>query len=326
MIPTVAQVCSAFRVHLGDTEVPAGQIWTNASGKCDPYIQQAYSELYKGMESGAVRNVFRTLYGNLPAYTSYINPATFGATNFSEPVEKPLFERDSSGTVAITNAVPNTATPGAPYVRITAAGHGFSNGQMALIFGIVGLSDDVNDQWSVTVFDANTFDLMGCTATGTYVSGGAATTSTANWSEVHSVPQVENYPQTPGGCISQYAWIGNAFRVTPATTVRQIKMIFYLSGQAPSSVTNPSASLGFDDCLGFLAYRAAALAVSDRVNAGPKYTMLNTTALGPTQNHNDWGGLYGLLMRSKARSAARNRVVLGTYRDPRRNAGWIYRY
>lgn len=325
MIPTYANVTAAMRVHLGDTEVAAGQVWTDASGKCDPYLQQAFSELYNGMEGAGVKNLVRTLYGNLPAYTSYLKPATFGAANFADPVERPLWERDSAGSVAITNAVPNVATPGSPYVRCTATTHGLTTGQMALIFGIVGLTDDVNDQWSVSVVDANTFDLLGCTATGTYTSGGFVSSSTVDWSEIQSVNYIEQFPQTPGGLLGYYCWINGAFRVPPATVIRQIKMIFYLSAQAPTYLT-PTASFGFDDCLGFLAYRGAALAVVDRVGSGGKFKALNQIALGPTEIHADWGGLYGMLIRPKARSAARNPVVVGGYRNPRRNAGWVCPY
>lgn len=324
-IPIYTDVTAAIRTHLGDTELAAGQVWTDASGKCDPYIQQAFSELYKGMEGAGVKNIVRTLYGNLPAYTSYLKPATFGATNFADPVENPLWERDPGGTVAVTNAVPNTATPGAPYVRLTAAAHGFSTGNMITAFGIGGLTDDVDDIWSISVVDPNTFDLLGCTATGTYTSGGFATSSTQDWSRLQSVNFIEQFPQTPGGCLGYYCWINNAFRVPPATVVRQIKMIFYLSAQAPTFAT-PTASFGFDDCLGFLAYRAAALATMDRVGAGNKFTALNTIALGPTQQHSDWGGLYGMLIRPKARSAARNPVVAAGYRNARRNAGPVCRY
>ena len=326
MIPIYTDVTAAFRTHLGDTEVAAGQVWTDASGKCDVYLQQAYSELYKGMEGAGVQNIIRTLYGNLPAYTSYINPATFGASNFSEPAAHPLFERDVAGTVSITGAVPNTATPGAPFVRITAASHGFQTGNMVLTFGILGLTSDVNDQWSVNRVDANTFDLLGCTATGTYTATtGKATSSTQDWAELLPSSQIENFPQSPSASLSQYAWVDRAFRVYPASTIRQIKMVFYLSASAPTNAT-PTASLGFDDCLGFLAYRGAALATLDRAGATGKYRELNTIALGPTGIHQDWGGLYGLLMRSKARSAARNPVIIGSFRDSRRNAGPVCRY
>lgn len=325
MVPTYAQFTADFRTHLGDTEVAAGQVWTDASGKCDPYLQQAYSELYKGFEGGALKNITRTLYGNLPAYTSYLKPSTLGATNLSEPTVKPLWERDSAGSVAITGAAPNVAIPGAPYVRITAANHGFTTGQMVLVFGIVGLSDDVNDQWSIVVQDANTFDLMGCTATGTYSSGGTATSSTQDWAEVKSVPEISNFPQTPGASLDCYAWINGAFRVSPATTIRQVKMVFYLSASAPTKDA-PTASLGFDDCLGFLAYRAAALATLDRVGDTGKFHQLNRIALGPSEKHTDLDGLYGMLMRSKDRSAARNPIILGGFRESRRNAGPTNRY
>lgn len=325
MIPIYTQVTAAMRTHLGDTEVAAGQVWTDASGKCDPYIQQAYSELFKGFESGGIDNIKRTLYGNVPAYTSYIKPATYGAVNFSEPVEKPLFERDSAGSVTVTGAVPNTVTPQAPFVRITAAAHGFTDGQSVLIFGIVGLTDDVNDIWSVKVQSPSTFDLQGCTATGTYSSGGVASSSTQDWTELQPVEDITQYPQAPGASLQRYAWINGAFRVHPATTIRQIKMQFYLSGNAPTYAT-PTASFGFDDCLGYLAYRGAALAALDRVGGRVKFDALNTIALGPTGILTDWGGLFGQLMRSKMRSAARVPVVLGSFRNARRNTGWNLRY
>lgn len=137
--------------------------------------------------------------------------------------------------------------------------------------------------------------------------------------------QIDQYPQTAGGSLDRYAWVGNAFRVFPATVVRQIKMVFYLSGQAPTYAT-PTASLGFDDCLGYIAYRGAALAVLDRVGANGKFQSLNTIALGPTAVFSDWGGLYGMLMRSKGRSAARIPIVLSGFRDPRRNTGYANRY
>jgi hypothetical protein len=173
--------------------------------------------------------------------------------------------------------------------------------------------------------DANTFDLMGCTATGTYSSGGTATSSVQDWSEVRSVPEIRDFPHSPGATLACYAWINGAFRVPPATTVRQVKMEFYLSARAPTNAT-PTASLGFDDCLGFLAYRAAALATIDRAGATKKAQALNQIALGATEQHADLGGLYGMLIRSKDRSTARNPVIVGSFRNPRRNAGWTNRY
>jgi hypothetical protein len=324
MIPTYAEVTAAMRVHLGDTEVAAGQVWTDASGKCDPYIQQSYSELYDGMRSAGVRNTVRTSYGRLPAYTSYINPATLGVTNFGEPTQHPLWDRTDEDSIAITGAAANTSTPGAPYVRITAVGHTFSDGQMVIVFGIVGMSDDVNGQWSVKKYDANSFDLMGCTATGTYSSGGWAAESNQGWSEVVPIASIENYPQSPGASLNRCCWEDGAFRVYAASTVRQIKMIYFLSGRAPTYAT-PTASMGWDNSLQFLSYRSAALAALDR-GAPAKAQALNTIALGPTQNHQDWGGLYGTLIRAKARGATRTPVIVGPYRDPRRNAGLVGRY
>jgi hypothetical protein len=324
VIPTYAQVTAAARAHLGDTMLPAGSVWSDANGKLDPYVQQAYSELYKGFEGAGVENIVRTLYGIAPAYTSYISPASYGAVNFSEPTFKPLWESGVGKFASITSLTPITSFP----IGVEAAtpAHTFVDGEMVLIFGVDGYSDLINDIWSVENLNPAAFFLGGCPAIaeGSYSGNGKAITITQDWSEVVPLPDIQQWPTTPGGQLQRYEWVGNAFRVFPASVQRAIKMEFYLSGKSPDHTT-PTVSMGFDDSLGFLAYRASGLAWQDR--GGTDQAMkCNREALGPTGIHQDWGGLYGLLMRSKARSAARNRVVVGSFRNSRRNAGWIQRY
>jgi len=331
MVPTYGQFCDAFRFHIGDTQIPGGQVWTNASGKLDPYLQQAYSELYKGFEGAAVANIKRTIYGIVPAYTSYINPQNFGAKNFSEPTIKPLWERPADTTIDFIDAIAAGTGPFGPITDITTTNpHNLALGDEVMIFLCSGVSDNINDQWVVSlILGPNQFRINGPLVTGTYsvspTQGVYCKAFQATWSEVPSVPEILDYPQTPSGKIDKYAWIDGGFRVIPATVARQLKMVFYLSGNAPNKDSGEGTSLGFDDSLGFLAYRAAALAAKDRSYLST-FKTLNQQALGPTEQHADWGGLFGMLMRSKARSAARNPIVIGGYRDARRNAGFCLRW
>lgn len=349
MIPIYTDFTAAFRAHVGDTEVSAGQVYTDANGKCDPYLQQAYSELYKGFEGAAVKNITRTVYAVLPAYTSYFKPALFSVRtsgfadpgdnitstgNFSEPTDHPLWERSNPpGDLGGSSIVSITPFVGGIWQFVTIAPHGLATGDQVMLCRILdGFTDDINDIWTVSnIADPNTYEITGIGArsvTAAYSSnqGQSIKGSNENWSEVLPAygGQVWDYPQSPGTTLQRYAWINNAFRVYPATVQRQIKTIFYLSGQAPTK-DSPNASLGFDDCLGFLAYRAAALALADKGQRA-QAAVLNENALGPTGVHQDWGGLYGLLMRSKARSAARVPVVLGARQNARRNSGWVNQY
>lgn len=83
--------------------------------------------------------------------------------------------RDHSSVVrkAISGAVNN----GSGLIRITATGHGWSTGETIGIKGVLGTTEANGGPWTITVIDANTFDLQGSTFTNTYTSGGVAATS-----------------------------------------------------------------------------------------------------------------------------------------------------
>lgn len=69
---------------------------------------------------------------------------------------------------AITNAVSNG---GPNLIRLTATAHGRTTGDYVTVEQVQGTTE-ANGQWTVTVIDANTLDLVGSTFTNTYVSGG----------------------------------------------------------------------------------------------------------------------------------------------------------
>jgi hypothetical protein len=69
---------------------------------------------------------------------------------------------------AITNAVTN-----AGLIRITCTAHTFSTSNRVDVTGVLGVPN-ANGQWTITVIDANTFDLQGSVFAGAYTSGGQA--------------------------------------------------------------------------------------------------------------------------------------------------------
>ncbi len=80
-------------------------------------------------------------------------------------------ERHGAGAhKAITGAANN----GGGLVRITAAGHGFSNGAKVDVTGVIGTTEANGVGWVAILVDTNNFDLTGSAFVHAYVSGGLA--------------------------------------------------------------------------------------------------------------------------------------------------------
>jgi len=316
MIPTVANVMDAARSHLGDTEIAGGQLWTNAA--LQTFLNQAYGEMLRAFAQSSIARIYRRSYYNLPANTSYLAPATASITNFGEPaVHSGVAERAVRNTSTVTGAA-----LGAGFVDLTtAAPHAFVAGQIVVVFGVAGLSDDVNDLWSVEVPGATIVRLLGSVATGAWTSGGTVSDSAEEFVDLDAVATIDSWPNAPVAALGRYAWLGDAFRFWPAATVRQIRLTYSLSANAPST-----GSLAVDDSRDFLAARAAALAAGSggaRGRAGE----LNILAMG-----NPGGlvgeasaGAIGELVRLGVKTMQRNRFVTRRYR-PKRNVGPFFPY
>lgn len=74
-------------------------------------------------------------------------------------------------TTAPTRTITNAVNNGSGLIRITATGHDMSTRQRVFITGVTGTTE-ANGNWTITVIDANTFDLQGSTFTNAYVAGG----------------------------------------------------------------------------------------------------------------------------------------------------------
>ena len=76
---------------------------------------------------------------------------------------------DTPSRRTVTNAVNN----GVGLIRITVATHTWNTGNIVVITNVGGVTN-ANGTWTITVIDANTFDLQGSTFAGVYTSGGIA--------------------------------------------------------------------------------------------------------------------------------------------------------
>lgn len=76
---------------------------------------------------------------------------------------------------AITGVTINTADDDfRGLVRLTIAGHGYSDGDLIGVRGVRGMKG-ANGDWFLAVVDANTIELVGSSGVGVWTSGGTAT-------------------------------------------------------------------------------------------------------------------------------------------------------
>lgn len=293
MIPLVSQVYSATRSVLGDTQTAAGEVFTDSL--LEPHYVTAYAELFRALIGSQNPRVRQETYYDVPAYTGYLDPATAGIPNLGEL--ETIEERGDVTEWAISNAVPGSAI-----CTITSAATTLATGNQAIVYGVVGITDDINGAWTVTANSSTSTQLNGCTATGTYTSGGVLSYSAEEFIELAPAERIDWTDRAPVSAFLTYAWERDIIRFPPADNVRQIRVTYLLSGNAPTTTT---ASVGIDDSLDFLKYRIAGM-------AGPSKGMLQRAqiytalAVGPKwDSENVPGGILQQLLNSGVRNLQR---------------------
>ncbi len=316
MIPTVAQIFSAARGTLGDTQIAAGEVFTDAI--LSPHFAVAYAELWRALQNVQSPLVQREAYWNVPANTGVVAPSTMFIANLGEPLI--VEERGGMTSWNVSNAV-----PGSGICTITTAANTLVSGDQPVIFGIQGLTDDINDVWAASVISPTQFTANGATATGTYTSGGVVSVSVENFQEVFARDRIAVQQQGPGQTFGIYAWEFGKFRFPPCSVVRQLRITYKLSGNAPTATT---ASVGIDDSLTFLNYRTAGLAARSKGMKDRAMAMTNT-AVGPNWETQGFaGGILGQMLDIQTRELQNldtNQRRSAPYGGSRRNwrTDWI---
>ncbi len=290
MIPLVSQVYTAARGVLGDTQTAAGEVYVDAI--LQPFLKYSYAEFFRANQASQNPRVRQETYWNVPAYTGYVDPATMGIENLGE-IET-IEERGGVTAWAISGV-----SPGSGIATVTSAATTLALGNQAVVYGVVGISDDINGIWTVTPNSTTSTQLNGCAAVGTYVSGGVLSYSTEIFYEVmpqQRITWVEKNPQTT---FRVYAWERDILRFPPASDVRQIRVVYSLSGNAPTTTT---ASIGIDDSLSFFMYRMAGLAAQSK-GMLTRAALYNAMAVGPKW---DSAGVAGGILAQLLESGVRN--------------------
>src|SRR3990167_1419309 len=260
--PTVQAIKDYARQRLGDTRVSGGAIYTDDGSGGKISLQQpfeaAYRLLYRVLDEAGAAFVNRNLHFLLPAHSGYVDP-TATISNFGEPVS--LRTRLISSSLVISAL---TADPNAQECAITTASpHTLLDGDRVMIYGLTDAGlDRINDEWTVNVVDDDQLKLLGCTASGTYTSGGVLVVPSGEWSrELIKVDDPADLRLSPFVNAS-YSWERDRFILLSNPVDRILRIRFSLSGTPP---TSDSADVLIDDSIDFFGTYTASRACS--VNA-----------------------------------------------------------
>jgi hypothetical protein len=261
--PTINQVLNEARAFLGDDDVPGGSDFVNTT--LEPHLQAAYNDLFRIFNNEQVPKTQTECFYAMAAYQTTLDPVQAGITDLGSTIG--MEERGSVTTLNVTNA-----TPGANGCTLQVNNHGLTTGAVVSVNGITGLTPDVNNIFGISVVDANDILLLGCTATGTYVSGGTISTSTEEFLPMQYVDRIDWTQPVPGPQLNVYSIEGVNFKFYPANNIRQLRIIYELSGDL--NVSNVNAVIQVDDCQDYLALqtayrqaRARDLSIADELKA-----------------------------------------------------------
>lgn len=309
--PQLETVYNHIRSLLGDDQVAGGQIFTDTV--LQPHVAAAIRELFRVLRSTEDPFVLADTYWVLPANTTVLDPATMGLPNFDMPE---WLEWQLPGTqTAVTNVVVGTSG-GQPVATVTAPGHGLATGANVVMFGALGFDyfNNPNNMWGITVVDPNTINLNGCTATGTYTTGGTILAVSNQFTMMEPEDRLDNVATTPGANpINVYAWEGGVLRFYAATQPMLLRIVYRTSGVAPN---NTAAVVPIDDSLDFIATRAGGSAARAK-GADEVGERLTTEALGPSQEADASGGILRQLVQTNIRNMQRQQYRREAFRARR---------
>ncbi len=299
---TLGAVYDQARSVLADDRRDGGQKYTNR--KLLPHAQQAVRDLFRTLRNIGDPRINKEVYHVLEANTSMLAPSTAGITDMASPL---LVEQRGGLTTLVVSAV---TVSDANISVTTSAAHGFSTGDNITLNALGGLTG-TEGLWAITKSSATVFVVNGCVASGTYGIGGAAVKSTQEFTEVPAQVRIQSTPSTGLG----WTWRDNNMWFTPSSDERQLRISYDSSATVP---TKKSDTIAVDDCLDFLATRAAALAT--KVRAPTVSKDLNFEALGRSLQPDASGGLLRALLSAAVKAEQRRDSEDRTrppYRDPR---------
>lgn len=316
-VPTRNDIGNGVRTLLGDTQVSGGSLYTNDFMVFA--LNQAYEEMFSRLSVMGADRIQREGYYLLPAYTGVFAPSTAGILNFRNPLE--VWERGTATSYAVSNAQPSTPAAGQLTLTVATLPASVITGTALEVYGVGGISDDVNDQYTVTVSSPTSIILNGCVAQGTYTSGGTVVYSTEQWvgplnaqQSTDEFPPNSPSPVAPIGqtVLGMYAMQRGIFKFPACNVAREIKIEYELSSTLVTTTPSTSSdSMGVDDCYNFLTCRTAQYCARSKGNAQQ----------GPLKQDADY--FLDLMLAGAARDMQQGQPIIPVLWRGKRNVRWL---
>lgn len=292
--PLISDVFELVRARLGDDQVGGGEVFTDPI--LYPHFSQAMRELFRVMRSDQDPYLLREQFYTLPAKVGTLAPETAGLLDVAE-IEFVQW-RPATVQYSITNVVVTDSN-----AQVTVPGHTFLDATQVDISGVVGFSDynSPNGTWTITYIDPDTIQLNGCSATGSYVSGGTAQSGTGGFEPMDRrdfFPADVWITGATANPDSIFAWMGGVFRFIPSGQARELRIIYRSSGSFSSDF---AATVPIEDSLDYLAVRTAGLAAKAK-GAAETGAALVAEAVGPKGQPDGSGGLLWQLVANQVRA------------------------
>lgn len=251
MRPYVYEVYEQARALANDNDVIVGGR-TFHNQMLRPFFQQAYREYFRTAGKWSAPIAEARAFFNLPAYSTVVEPVSYGINNFNAPIRVEV-------RTAQTEVTGVSFTLGTP-VSVSKVAHGLANGAQIIASGFAASSEvvDLNNAWTVTVVDPDTFTLNGSrfpnsdsVVTGTYTSGDGA------FQELPLVAHISDIEGTASSYVRHYAFTRGRLLFPPSTEAVQLRVTYQANGDAPVLLHQ---EVPVDDSLDFFAYRTIGLA------------------------------------------------------------------
>jgi hypothetical protein len=310
-MPTIQDVFDGARAALqGGSTNPA---WGLGNAVLQPFLNQAYSEMWQAMEQLQVARATREFYFLVPAYTSLLDPTTAGVTDMGEPEQ--VWER--GGLTSVQIASTDISTP----IQVTTVGpHGLTTNAEVTIGQVTGTRAPWG-RWFVTVIDSTHLTLNGSVSDGGAGIGGALTTSSESFGGQVVWPLKQTIDRPQSTRLLDYLWEEGVFKLIGATVPAQIRVMYSASATVPGNAT---ATLGVSGADTFLSVRTASLMARSRGNY-ELAAQLKAEALGQAGESDGSGGLLRTLLSTQVKNLQRNTYRKRPYRSNFNTLGdWIY--
>ncbi|MBU1052894.1 MAG: flagellar hook-basal body complex protein [Proteobacteria bacterium] len=150
---------SNYYTRAGEFSFDKDGNFVNPSG----FISQGWKlDEATGQDQGTIMDITLSSFTSSPAETSNLSM---------------IMNLDSSSTnnttTGTTTGITDTANNGSGLIEIEAASHGYSDGDIVTISGVVGTTE-ANGTWTVANATTDTFDLVGSTFVNPYISDGTS--------------------------------------------------------------------------------------------------------------------------------------------------------